>query len=269
MIPSDNSIIPKRDGFEVANRSTALFFPKPEMDLYGCRNCVWKIHGQCPYGLKDDEAYPKDVMNFKKKIVPDSTISSQKDAESFADSALKDVFSEIAKSEGIILMKDSDISNPIEIMVSEENFAEGICPEMLQFLTSLAPGGSDLHIIHERFLIYKSRLQEAADYKDYMELQEKVTAMEKQLHIDYDVANNEVKLPVLQPEAMEALEKLQADRNSSKLWWVKLHQFAIFALQKVNDREAKGKDAGKLPGIYARNVNFFSAKPLIEDKGGK
>ena len=35
-----------------------LFIPKAELIAHGCRNCVWRLHKQCPYDIK--EGYYKD-----------------------------------------------------------------------------------------------------------------------------------------------------------------------------------------------------------------
>ena len=34
-----------------------LIIPHAELVAYGCKNCVWKLHGQCPHNIKDDEIY--------------------------------------------------------------------------------------------------------------------------------------------------------------------------------------------------------------------
>lgn len=38
-----------------------IFIPKEELVLHGCKNCVWRLHKQCPYGFeKDTEFYVPD-----------------------------------------------------------------------------------------------------------------------------------------------------------------------------------------------------------------
>jgi hypothetical protein len=36
---------------------TAIKIPHAELVNYGCKNCVWRLHGQCPHNIKENEVY--------------------------------------------------------------------------------------------------------------------------------------------------------------------------------------------------------------------
>ena len=186
---TDNSIISKDEGFEVVTSEKKIFFPTAELIQAGCRNCVWKLHGQCPEQYVDDQEHKN-----------------------------------------------------------------GICEGMLHFLVDLADKDDNLTAIWEKFLIYKARLQESADYKDFLELEKKIKEAEKTARTDSD---------------FEKLEKLRMDKTAAKMWWHKLNQHAVQSMQKVRDRQVKVTGPAKLPGIYgAKTVNFNMTQPpkQLEDK---
>ena len=173
----ETSIVPKIEGIEVSINDRSLFFPTAEIHNVGCKNCIWKLHNQCPHGLKEDE------------------------------------------------MLD-----------------EGICTEMLNFLASLVEKDDDLTAVWERFHIYKARLQEALDYKDFIELENKIKEQEGKCYSRED---------------RDKLDRLKMDKTAAKIWWSKLNQHVIESMRKINDRSSKTKDSGKIPGIYgAKTVNF-------------
>src|SRR3990167_7505961 len=51
----ETSIIQQDDGYLASANEKSIFFPNAELLNVGCKNCIWKLHSQCPYGLKDDE----------------------------------------------------------------------------------------------------------------------------------------------------------------------------------------------------------------------
>ena len=132
---------------------------------------------------------------------------------------------------------------------------------MLAFVSSLANQSDSLTVVHEKFLNYKTRLQESVDYKDFMELDNKVKMIEKELESGNSKYSSE--------EMNDVLSQLKNDRAAAKMWWIKLNQFAIMNTQKINDRESKIQNPTSIPGIYgAKTVNFnINAPKQIETKG--
>lgn len=197
-----NDLAPIDSGYMVQSDNKKLFLANAELVNVGCMNCVWRMHGQCPHKLKEDDCYnPPDVVNVNKN-------------------------------------SDIEISNPSETVP--------ICPEMIQFIVSLAEKDDSVTALWEKFLIYKLRIQEAEDYKDYMRLE------------------NEIKVKLrkggLSPEQ---LDKLSMDKTAAKIWWAKLNQHAIISTQKIVDREAKRDTGKKGAGIFsAKTINFNQVKQV-------
>lgn len=201
-----NDLIPTDKGYLVQSDSRKLFLANAELINVGCSNCIWRMHNQCPHKLKEDELY------IVKEIID------------VGDNSSKD--------------KNVDVKKPIETVP--------ICPEMIQFIISLAEKDDSITAVWEKFLIYKLRLQESEDYKDYMRLE------------------NEIKAAVKKGDlTLDKIDKLRMDKTAAKIWWTKLNQHAIFSVQKVVDREAK-KDIGKKgAGIFsAKTINFNTVKQV-------
>ncbi len=172
-------------GYEVTAKDRTIFFPNAELLNYGCRNCVWKIHGQCPH--------------------------------------------------------------------AEQKKEEGICNEVIEFLSSLADKTGELNSVWENFHIYKARLQEMDDYKDFKRLEKEIRELENSSDTD-------------------KLDKLMMKKDSAKIWWVKLNTHVIQSMQKIADRSTKSSGGEKLPGIYgAKTVNFniTNENKKIEHKEAK
>lgn len=212
-----NSIITKKDGYTVSDSSNTIFFSNAELANVGCKNCVWKYHGQCPYRLKEHETEVK-IVNIEEKY----NIEDKKD------------------------------------------FVYNICPEMLQFLISLADKGDTASGVWEKFLIYKARLQESEDYADYLRLKNENDIVEERLLKEYSTLNPSR----MSDEDSDKLRDLRHDRASAKMWWSRLNSQATTSLQKVCDRDAKAKDGVKVSGIMnAKTINFFGNQDKkIEDK---
>jgi len=58
---TDTSLVKQQKGYSVQNNDNSLFIPKVELLAVGCKNCVWKINGQChkkhqmvDYGICDE-----------------------------------------------------------------------------------------------------------------------------------------------------------------------------------------------------------------------
>lgn len=185
VVPSTIWIEKKDKGYLVEGEGKRIFFPIAELVNIGCKNCVWRFHGQCPYG------YPTEKGTMHKNE---------------------------------------------------------ICNELIQFVSSLAEIDDSVSAVWEKFHIYKTRLQESVDYRDFLELKKKIDAMEKD-SLSYS------------KEEHEKFERLKMDRNAAKLWWAKLNQQVIMSLQKVVDREVKHSEVTKLPGILsAKTINFNIGK---------
>ena len=181
------SIIPQNNGFLASSEEKSIFFPNAELWNVGCKNCIWKLHNQCPYGFVDEQAKE-----------------------------------------------------------------EGICNEMILFLSSLAKKNSTLTEVWEKFHVYKARLQESVDYADFVNLTKKVKEFEK------EVTNS-----IPSDSQLEMLDRLKMDRNAAKLWWARLNQHVITSMQKINDREAKQSDTPKLAGIHSSGtINFNITKEI-------
>ncbi len=183
------SRMPEMNGYNVTFDEKTIFFPNAELMQAGCKNCVWKLHAQCPHGLTGE------------------TVKK-----------------------------------------------EGICNEMLHFLTNLAEKNDNLSSVWEKFHIYKARLQEAADYKDFLDLQKEIEELENNIKTADDI---------------DKLKELRMNKTSAKIWWVKLNQHVVQSLQKVNDRDVKATGVGKVPGIHSTGtINFINSsdKKQIEEK---
>mgnify|MGYP001606601605 FL=1 len=186
-------IIPQNDGFLASSDEKSIFFPNAELLNVGCKNCIWKLHSQCPYGFVDEQAKE-----------------------------------------------------------------EGICNEMIIFLSSLADKNSTLTEVWEKFHIYKARLQESVDYADFVNLTKKVKEFEKSIGAYAFSEADEI-----------ALEKLKMDRNAAKLWWARLNQHVITSMQKINDRESKQSDTPKLAGIHSSGTINFNITKEVKQLEGK
>lgn len=207
-------IIPQNDGFLASSEQKSIFFPNAELLNVGCKNCIWKLHSQCPYGLVDEEIYPKDVDK---------------------------VSLEEAKDFGYVGL-------------------DGICPEMINFLSSLAEKNSTLTEVWEKFHVYKARLQESVDYADFINLQKEIREKEKFFETlrNEGLDENEIQ------KQGDILERLRMDRNAAKLWWARLNQHVITSMQKINDREAKQSDTPRLAGIQSSGTINFNIKNEIK-----
>lgn len=148
----------------------------PEVRMIGCRNCIWKLHDECPHGLID-----------------------------------------------------------------EEEKEEGICQEMIDFFMNLGEEGDSINEIIEKFHIYKARIQEAIDYKDFIKLDMKIKGIE----------SGEIK-----NKRSEDIIDLRMDRTASKLWWFKLNTHIVQSLNKISERKIKKDSKKELPGIYMRELEF-------------
>src|SRR3990167_4106644 len=177
----ENSIIPQDDGYLASVNEKSVFFPNAELLNVGCKNCIWKLHSQCPYGYVDEQAHES-----------------------------------------------------------------GICSEMINFLVSLADKNDSLTSIWEKFYIYKARLQESSDYKDFIKLNNEIKEMEK-----------DMKSAGWTEEQVEEMQRLKSDRMAAKIWWAKLNQYVVFSMQKIVDRETKQNEMPRLAGIHSSGtINF-------------
>ena len=134
-----------------------------------------------------------------------------------------------------------------------------ICPEMIQFLTGLASKGDSLTEVWEKFLLYKVRLEESLNYKDYRDLESKIQEQEKHAYAqDYNLSE----------EDQDKLNRLKMDRNAAKLWWTRINRDAIQGLQKVADRTVKKNEGGRRPGIHSTGtINFINQEKI--ERGDK
>ena len=192
----ENSIIPQDDGYLASSDEKSIFFPNAELLNVGCKNCIWKLHNQCPYGYVDEQAHK-----------------------------------------------------------------DGICSEMINFLVSLADKNDSLTSIWEKFYIYKARLQESSDYKDFIKLNNQIKEME-----------NDMKSAGWSEKQLEEMDRLKSDRMAAKIWWAKLNQYVVFSMQKIVDRETKQNEIPRLAGIHSSgtiNFNIKQETKQIEQKDGK
>ena len=195
----ESLIKPREDGITASMNDKEFFFPTAEINNFGCKNCIWKLHNQCPHNVKEGKSY--------------------------------------GETHG------------------------GYCADIIQFLVSLAEKGDGLTAIWEKFHIYKARLQESLDYKDYVQLEKKVKQQEHEL----DSLNSAHSTPS-DTSAKDKLDRLKMDKTAAKIWWIKLNAHVIESMRKVLDREAKTKETGKIPGIYgAKTINFN----ISQEKGNK
>jgi len=192
IVPSNNEIQLKSDGFIVDKGGKPLFFSNEELRVVGCRNCVWKESGDCPELLEGDDVLP-----------------------------------------------------------------EGYCKSLASFIVKLADSGDIVSGVWEKYYIYKARLQEASDYKDYLRLKGEL----KSARLDKNISDDD-------------LRKLEMQESSAKLWWARFNENITKNLAKVSDRYVKTRvDAKPSTGIgMAKVVNFNIIQDsekdvkVIEDK---
>lgn len=142
--------------------------------------------------------------------------------------------------------------------IGEQEKEEGICFEMINFLSSLAEKKDTLTEVWEKFHIYKARLQESVDYADFIKLNKKVMQEEKTLKLMEKKGMNKKELK----DHMDVLDNLKMDRNAAKLWWARLNQHVITSMQRINDRESKSYTP-KLAGISSsETINFNLTKEI-------
>mgnify|MGYP001594700346 CR=1 FL=1 len=226
------TIIPQNDGFLASSDEKSIFFPNAELSIAGCRNCIWKLHNQCPYELKDDEVIVFDEIEVNEK-------GSNK------------IFK---------IYKEGDLPKPLP----SQTF--GICPDMIQFISSLADKNSTLTEVWEKFHVYKARLQESVDYADFIKLSKEVRELENFFRTLKDEGLSEEEIQ----KQGDILERLRMDRNAAKLWWARLNQHVITSMQKINDREAKQSDTPKLAGIHSSGtINFNITKEVKQIEENK
>ena len=132
---------------------------------------------------------------------------------------------------------------------SKQTESISICPEMIQFLISLASKDDSVEAVWEKFLIYKLRIEESNDYADYLRLKNEI----KEAKASGGLSE-------------EQIGELSMKENAAKFWWQKLSQHAIMSLQKVNDRIAKKEVGKKGAGIFSANTINFNTVKQIEDK---
>ena len=174
----DNTIIQQDDGYMASVNEKNIFFPNAELMNVGCKNCIWKLHNQCPYGLKNDEIYPDDV--------------------------LIEQFEEIPSHSGIVQIPKPPIPKEDEI--------KGICPDMIQFLVSLADKNDSLTSVWEKFYIYKARLQESSDYKDFIKLNNRIKELE-----------NDMKSAGWNEKQIEEMDRLKSHKIAAQKLFVKIN----------------------------------------------
>ena len=237
----ETSIIPQDDGYLASSDEKSIFFPNAELLNVGCKNCIWKLHNQCPYGLKDDE-----IIEFSE--FEESGKESTKTFKIYPNHNAREVNPEMVNNRG---------EEPPSGFLSSGGIY-GICPDMIQFLLTFADKSNSLTAIWEKFYNYKIRLQESIDYRDYIELNKKIREMESDL-----------KSAGWSEKQIEEMQRLKSDRMAAKIWWAKLHQYASFTMQKIVDRETKQNEMPRLAGIHSSgtiNFNIKQEAKQIEEK---
>ena len=59
------SLIQQQRGYSVKDSEKSLFIPKAELLAVGCKNCVWKLNGQCPKkNQMDDYGICEELVQF-------------------------------------------------------------------------------------------------------------------------------------------------------------------------------------------------------------
>lgn len=235
----------KKKGFSAVSDKKTIFLPNAELMNIGCKNCVWKLHGQCPHKLVDDEIYEDKLIHGNE------------------DKCFWCAYSIQEKEDKLISLCVHDKNNPRKIDSSHLNekkpewcplptsSMKGICNELIQFVLSLASKDDSASALWEKFHIYKARIQESEDYKDFLRLEKEIKKLE---------------LTAIKEEDMKLLDKLKMDKTAAKIWWSRLNETVVKQLSKIVDRESKGKEGVKLPGIMsAKTINFNMTKQ-VEDK---
>ena len=209
----------KKKGFVAVNEGKTIFLPNAELLNIGCKNCVWQIHGQCPHNLKNDEVYERVTIKIENDFKDGDTITE------------KEFYSK-------------------EHTKTSQNVMKGICNELIQFVLSLAEKDDSASALWEKFHIYKARIQESEDYKDFLRLEREIKEKKGTM-------------------SAKELEQLKMNKTAAKMWWVRLNDQVVKSLSKIADRESKTKEGGKLPGIMSAKTINFNVNPKIEDKNKK
>lgn len=145
-----------------------------------------------------------------------------------------------------------------------DKFGDGICEEFLGFLLSFAGPNGSASEMWEKFNVYLGRIQQLEDYKDYLASERQYKELKDKLEEEnVDVKKNIYTHPLLQ--------EYESQRNSLRLWWMKMNEMVGKELSKIVDREYKEKPktvTHKIdgPGIHNSKPIEFNKKSNGEKK---
>ena len=128
---------------------------------------------------------------------------------------------------------------------------EGICPEYTRFILSFAEEDDSVNTMWEKFSLYIARLQSLNDYKEFLNLRDKI---------------NELKTS----GDMDSKKEMQYDiqLNTLRLWWERLNDSVRKGYGMIADRESKEKSGSKVAGILSANtINFNLTNEKKEEIG--
>lgn len=185
-----------------------IHISKSELINHGCRNCVWKLHKQCPHGLTEPNEFYEFHLSKSGKVI--QTDKKRKETK-------PEIKSPLEEAKGNPKIDQADESKDTESSTIES----GYCPEYLDFILSLAEADDSVSAMWEKFSLYVARLQSSEDYKEYIQLCDKVTMMKAE-NIPYkDRAEYEIQ------------------KETLRLWWERLNDSIRKGYGRIVDREKK------------------------------
>lgn len=225
----------------------SLILPYAELVHYGCRNCVWRLHGQCPHGISAGEVY--------EFLDSSSSVSANQS-------------SLLPEKDGVLDEAPSSVSHPSGHVPGAVKIS-GYCPELVDFILSLSDDTASLSSIWEKYALYVTKLQSMVDYRSYLQLESIVNRLEHQSgyvtgHACRDGQDGQ---DYRDGQDFERLRYLQEKKVMLKMLWMKLNEQVIRGFGKIVDREQKEKGSTqKLPGILsAKTINFNLTRQLDSD----
>jgi len=118
-----------------------IYLSYPDLLNAGCKNCIWKLNNQCPYGFTENEFLTKEKWEEHHKITNRS---------------------------------HSRVDAPRSYIL------DGVCPEFTQWLISLAGETGSSSVLWENYHLFISRLQSHEEYKEFKTLEKEIAMLEKE-----------------------------------------------------------------------------------------
>lgn len=112
----------------------------------------------------------------------------------------------------------------------------GICQEMAEFILNLAEGEDSISALWEKFHIYTLRVQTQQELKELRKVEDEI-------------------IKAKQDGDRKEINRLEAKKNTLKLWWLRFNESATKGLGRVVDREVRLQEPTAAKSINIQNLN--------------